>query len=152
MVSFLESPEYAFISTTLWISRWSSRFFAPLGLVGVHAHTMARLDETPGLTQRELADRIQRDAPATSRVVDEMVKKGLVERRIDRNDRRCRRIYLTRKGRRMYAKIDEWFSRERTAADIELNERDVEALWRVADHLRARYSASLETTEEREAG
>lgn len=141
--TLLSSPEYAFISTMVWMSRWSGRLLAPLGLQGVHAHTMARLHETPGLTQRELADRIHRDAPATSRILDEMTKMGLVERRVDPKDRRRRRIHLTRKARRLQAKVEELFAAARAEAGIELRDDDVASLWRVADHLQRRYRAAL---------
>lgn len=141
---YLEGPEYAFVSTMLWINRWAYRIFSPYGLVGVHVHTMARLEESPGIVQRELAERIHRDMPATSRIVQEMVQKELVEQRNDPDDRRCKRLYLTRKGKRLCAKVWTRLQDERKAAGIDLDPDDVEALWRVAGTLQAKYREYLE--------
>lgn len=144
---YLSGPEYAFVSTMLWINRWAYRIFDRYGLLGVHVHAMARLAESPGIVQRDLAERIHRDMPATSRIVQEMVKKQLIEQRTDPDDRRCKRLYLTRKGEKTHTEVQTKLKHEREAAGIDLDPDDVEALWRIAQTLQDKYRTYLERTE-----
>lgn len=147
---YFESPEYAFVSTMLWMSRWFGGMLAPFGLVGAHFHALARLDQTPGLTQSELGEQIHRDAPATSRVIDDLRTKGLVETRVDPHDRRRRRVFMTAGGQRMFHELHEGFQRARREAGIDLASEDIDALWRVAGLLQAGYRAALEDQEDLE--
>lgn len=53
---------------------------------------------TQGITQIEIAKSIVMPGYATSRTLDSLEEKGLVERRADENSRRSFRIFLTKKG------------------------------------------------------
>jgi len=52
-----------------------------------------------GVSQQELSNRTFRDKPSITRLVDNLEKLGLVERRASETDRRINRIYLTEKGK-----------------------------------------------------
>jgi DNA-binding MarR family transcriptional regulator len=56
---------------------------------------LSRLNEQDGLTQHELGERISKDKTNVARMLALMEEHGLVERRIDPDDNRARRIYLT---------------------------------------------------------
>lgn len=51
-----------------------------------------------GVSQQKLCDATFKDKPSMTRLVDNLAKLGLVERRIAPNDRRSNLIYLTKKG------------------------------------------------------
>ena len=55
--------------------------------------------------QRELASKILKSSGNITMVVDNLEKRGLVERKRDRDDRRYVTVYLTRKGEEMIDKI-----------------------------------------------
>ena len=57
-------------------------------------------------TIADLADALNRSPSATSRVVDGLVKRRLLERREESDDRRMRSVWLTERGRAMVALID----------------------------------------------
>jgi DNA-binding MarR family transcriptional regulator len=57
-------------------------------------------------TVSDLADAIGRSPSATSRLVDGLVKRRLVERRLEPEDRRIRALELTRRGRAMLRVVD----------------------------------------------
>ncbi len=57
-------------------------------------------------TVAELADALGRSPSATSRLVDGLVRRSLVERRTDGDDRRRRGVVLTRRGRLLVAVAD----------------------------------------------
>ena len=76
-----------------------------LGLVhGEFAVLMTLLDEE-NLTQTAIGQRIGMPGYATTRNIDTLEQKQLVERRADLQSRRSRRIFLTRKGRVMGADL-----------------------------------------------
>ena len=56
-------------------------------------------DSKPGLNNSELAERMAKDPPTVSRIVDVLVREESVVRERDLRDRRLQRIKLTAKGR-----------------------------------------------------
>ena len=54
---------------------------------------------------RDIAERLQVSVPSVSRAVDELVRKRLVSRVEDREDRRIRRLSITDEGRRLAGEI-----------------------------------------------
>jgi MarR family transcriptional regulator for hemolysin len=51
-----------------------------------------------GVRQKELATALSIEGPSLVRLLDNLERRGLIERRADENDRRARGIYLTRSG------------------------------------------------------
>jgi len=62
---------------------------------------MAILWETDGCSQQELADATYRDRPGITRLLDNLQKEGLIERRAHETDRRTNRIFLTPAGAKL---------------------------------------------------
>jgi len=54
--------------------------------------------EAPGSGQKQVAERMGVDAVNFGQMIDELEGKGLVERKIDPNDRRARELYVTERG------------------------------------------------------
>jgi DNA-binding MarR family transcriptional regulator len=63
------------------------------------------LRDEPGLDQAGLAERIGIDRTNAGLLVDHLEELGFVERRIDNNDRRARRLHLTSRGVRFHDRI-----------------------------------------------
>jgi DNA-binding MarR family transcriptional regulator len=66
---------------------------------------LIRLWERDGRTQGELSEATFRDSPTMSRIVDSMEERGLLQRRPHEEDKRVRRIHLTRRGRELEKKL-----------------------------------------------
>jgi DNA-binding MarR family transcriptional regulator len=62
-----------------------------------------------GVTMRTLADELQCDPANATGLVDRLEERGLIERRLDPQDRRVRRVFLTLPGRRMRERVEECF-------------------------------------------
>ena len=62
------------------------------------------LSRTEGVNQARLADRLDMEPIGLCRMIDRLEAAGLVRREPDPDDRRARRLYLTREG---WAKVDE---------------------------------------------
>lgn len=71
---------------------------------GVLIH-LSRLTGKPGIEQNGLAERLNVDRNTASLLVEQLVTKGLVERRVNGADRRARLLSLTPKGERVYAQL-----------------------------------------------
>lgn len=66
---------------------------------------LAVLWENNGCSQQHIAEKSFRDRPSVTRLIDNMEKDGLVERKPDPNDRRSNLIFLTQKGKDLEDKI-----------------------------------------------
>jgi DNA-binding MarR family transcriptional regulator len=66
-----------------------------------------QLEEAPSaLTLKELAERIKLSLPAASRTIDDLVRRGFVERHEDEDDRRMKRVSVTDRGRHVIRKLN----------------------------------------------
>ena len=63
-------------------------------------------DSGDGLSNSELASQMSKDKPTVTRIVDVLVRKSLVVRQPNKNDRRQQRISLTRKGKSTVSKAE----------------------------------------------
>lgn len=80
-------------------SRGFMEALAPLGIGPREFSLMRFVDASDGPSQQALAEQLAVPASRMVALVDNLEERGLVERRADRDDRRVRRLYLTRKGR-----------------------------------------------------
>ena len=84
-------------------------FAAQLNGLGLGFSQLAALyaiDGTQTLTVADLAEQVGRSPSATSRLVTELERRGLVERREEVADRRQRNLDITPAGRSLLARID----------------------------------------------
>src|SRR5437899_11123668 len=65
--------------------------------------TLLLLDEEGELTIKQVTEILGRSVSATSRLLDQLVERGMVSRREDERDRRAKRIAITEKGRMLIA-------------------------------------------------
>jgi DNA-binding MarR family transcriptional regulator len=85
------------------------RFVAALAELGMRARelrTLVLVDRHPGLSQRELARRLEVDPGNLVALLDALDRAGLLTRRRDEGDRRRRTLRLTAKGARMLARAN----------------------------------------------
>ena len=55
-------------------------------------------EEQESLSQQKIADIIQKDKNSVTKIIDSLEKKNLVNRVVDKNDRRINKIELTKDG------------------------------------------------------
>jgi MarR family transcriptional regulator for hemolysin len=66
------------------------------GMTRAQWAVLARLERHEGLKQAELADMLDLQPITLTRLVDRLCDNGLIERRADPDDRRAKRLYLTK--------------------------------------------------------
>ncbi|ANT60611.1 hypothetical protein AYJ57_09680 [Salipiger sp. CCB-MM3] len=97
---------FAFVSLARRWHRVVDMRLAEAGLTDATWRPLIHLAEGgDGISQRELAARISLDTSTLVRLLDLLVERGFIERRVDPNDRRARRIHLTEDGRRELSRI-----------------------------------------------
>lgn len=67
-------------------------------------HTLAELEGTVQI--KELGSEIGLSLPGASRAIDSLLRRDLLERHEDPDDRRCKRVGITAAGRRVVERID----------------------------------------------
>jgi DNA-binding MarR family transcriptional regulator len=93
----------------LLLTGTNSEFFATverLGLSFTQVKTLGVLREAEApLTVKALSDLLGLSLPAVSRAVETLVRRGEVRREEDLEDRRCKNVDLTAKGRRTFDQL-----------------------------------------------
>ena len=69
--------------------------------------TLLLLDEEGELSIKQVSEILGRSVSATSRLLDQLVERGMVSRREDDLDRRSKRIAITEKGRTLIATLEQ---------------------------------------------
>jgi MarR family transcriptional regulator for hemolysin len=72
---------------------------AQFGMTRAQWAVLVRLDLYEGLNQSELADMLDLQPITLTRLLDKLCDSGLIERRPDPEDRRAKRLFLTRAAR-----------------------------------------------------
>lgn len=88
------------------------------------------------MSQTELAALLLQDKVVVTRLVAELIRKGLADQRTGKQDRRKRRIYLTAKAKRLMPKLLAARDEVAAIAYADLTERDRAALTRINRKLR----------------
>ncbi|MBY0021585.1 MarR family transcriptional regulator [Paenibacillus polymyxa] len=71
------------------------------GIVPTHGGILMFLYQMDGLSIKELTQKIARQQPTVTVLIDKLVKLGYVERKKEREDSRLTLIYLTEKGKEL---------------------------------------------------
>lgn len=83
--------------------RLAEESLKPLNMTWPQFGALLNLNMGDGITQRELADRLEGDATTTMVLCDSLEKKGWLNRVKDPSDRRVNRLVLTEDGRDIFA-------------------------------------------------
>jgi DNA-binding MarR family transcriptional regulator len=81
------------------------RALRPLGLTRSQWWVLAFLSRADGMSQVALAEQLDLGKVALGALVDRLGRAGLVSRKFDSMDRRIKRVYLTKAGRKLIAEV-----------------------------------------------
>ena len=101
-----ESLGYQVADLHRLFGRVFDRRVAHLELTRVQWRALKHLGHAEGVTQVELADRLDMEPIALGRVIDRLQKAGFVERRADPADRRVWRLYLLPQSARVTGPVE----------------------------------------------
>lgn len=86
---------------------------------------LCQLWRTDGLTQVELSNKLNCEAPTVTNMLSALEKRKLITRKKDPNDKRTNRIYLTEAGKTIETSVTEMWrnQQDKLLADITLDEK-----------------------------
>ena len=102
MHSFEDDISYALIQLIKEHRRQADEALKQLGLYAGQEWILFLLWEKDGLSQSQLAARLQLELSTITKSVQRMERVGLLKRRDDEQDSRISRVYLTEAGRALY--------------------------------------------------
>jgi MarR family transcriptional regulator, organic hydroperoxide resistance regulator len=103
MPTFEESLNYQFIQLAKEHRQRGEEALSQLGLHASQELFLFVLWQEEGLSQSELAARLRVELPTVTKAVQRMERAGLLIRQDDEKDTRVSRVYMTEKGRALYA-------------------------------------------------
>jgi len=115
--------------------RIADLYEAEFGLSMSQWRLMAVMGEAPGLNATEIVTRTAMDKVAISRTVASLIKLGYAKREASQEDGRQSLLYLTRKGRGVYARIVPMARAEQDAVTEALSPDEIEELNRLLGKL-----------------
>lgn len=95
------------MSVSIWTGRYLDTHFDRLGLTPAGARALLQLDPDHPVPTRVLADRLCCDPSNVTAFVDRLEESGLIERRVDPQDRRVKTLAVTEQGRQVRADMAE---------------------------------------------
>ena len=97
-----------------------------------------------GVRQKELATALSIEGPTLVRLLDNLERRGLIERREDETDRRARGIYLTRAGRELAVRVAKVGTEVQARALAKVTPADLETCQRVLDQIERELDSRLD--------
>ena len=112
-----------------------------LGLTPALARLLFYVHREPGCRQSELAARLEVTPVTLSRMIDRLVARRYVTRRLDAADRRAVRITVAARGEPLVARLAQIVEITRSRALRGLAQRERKVLYALLDRLRANLTA-----------
>ena len=81
--------------------------------------------------QQEIADSIHKDKTSLTYLIDNLTRRGLLERKEDSTDRRNKIIVLTEKGKQLQTLIEPWIEELFDSAVVHVSKEELETAIRV---------------------
>ncbi len=123
--------------------RYVSKELKEIGMRASYRHVMNPLMENESLTQLQLVNMTGLKAPTISITLRNMEREGIVRREKNDSDRRETHVYITDKGREMYAKIVETLEKAEKLMLEGLTDRELKSVRTVLGKMSANLGAEL---------
>ncbi len=114
-----------------------------LGLTRAQAVVLYRLAQEDGQRQVDLAEYLEVEPISAARLVDKLEESGYVARKPDAQDRRVKRVYLTREGRAAQAAFKKVLDALFEEVFAGMSDSRVEAMARDLEEAKARVAEQL---------
>lgn len=146
MTQDADDPRFKFgLRFSLLARRWRQVLDRQLVAAGLTDATWAPLvhlrESGDGITQKELAARVGVDGSSLVRVLDILMRRGLIERRPDAHDGRARRIVLTPAGEDEVVRIRTTLSRIEAQLLADLSDAEIAVVLQAFSRIDVRLDA-----------
>ena len=114
----------------------ASKYFATLNLYRGQPPVLRALWVEDGLTQKELAEKMQISPATMTKMLQRMEKAGFIRRQSDLDDLRYSRVFLSEKGRAIQSQVEKVFKKMEAETFVNLSEYDLDQLRRYLHQIR----------------
>jgi len=104
-IKFNQSLGHLFHSINLNMRKKLEKDIKYFGFTSAHQFGVLLLLSKKKLSQKEISDATLADEPSTTRMLERMIKKGIIEKRQSMEDKRKQVVYITDKGRELLNNI-----------------------------------------------
>ena len=108
------------------------------GMTRAQWSILLRLQDQPGLLQKELAELLEVEPITVARLIDRLEGRAMVERRPDPSDRRCWRLHLTDASRPLLGEVNAQLDDLTSILCEGLTSEAVEGVFAGLEHMRDR--------------
>ena len=135
MISTLSMTKYDFENSVESVANNTAKLFQRsfdtelrrnVGVTLNQWHVAGALVLQPGLTQKEIADKLGIEGATLVSIIDKMEKEGLLIRKPDMTDRRANRIYLNSKAESLWQSMAECAPKIRRISTKTILESDIQ--------------------------
>src|SRR5689334_14007477 len=108
---YLDSPVFWLRRASLALRKAHEEEMHAYDLTGAQFEVLRHLWQQDGLEQRVLQEHLGVTSPTLTGIVDGLVARGLIERRLSRDDARVKLLFLTEAGQAVQCQVGEAMQR-----------------------------------------
>lgn len=125
--------------TTNIIMQENNKYLKPHGISNEQGLLLKYVYDMPGVTQTQIAEDLNKDKTTITRMVDTLVKKGKLERRVSDEDRRAFHIYVTKNTKRKVEELTPLFEKNQEELKKIIKQEDYETTLKVLNQIKEYY-------------
>ena len=125
--------------TTNIMMQEHNKYLKPYGISNEQGLLLKYVYDMPGVTQTQIAEDLNKDKTTITRMVDTLVKKGDLERRVSDEDRRAFHIYVTKETRKKVEEVSPLFEKNGEELEKIISKEDYESTLKVLNQIKDYY-------------
>jgi len=125
--------------TTNIMMQEHNKYLKPYGISNEQGLLLKYVYDMPGVTQTQIAEDLNKDKTTITRMVDTLVKKGDLERRVSDEDRRAFHIYVTKETRKKVEEVSPLFEKNGEELEKIISKEDYETTLKVLNQIKDYY-------------
>lgn len=116
-----------------------NKYLKPYDISNEQGLLLKYVHDSPGTTQTKIAEDLHKDKTTITRMIDTLVKKGKLERRVSSEDRRAFHIYLTEETKQKVKEISPLFEKNEEELKKIIKKEDYEITLKVLNQVKEYY-------------
>ena len=125
--------------TTNIMQQEHNKYLKPYGISNEQGLLLKYVYDMPGVTQTQIAEDLNKDKTTITRMVDTLVKKGDLERKVSDEDRRAFHIYVTQDTRKKVEEVSPLFEKNGEELEKIISKEDYETTLKVLNQIKEYY-------------
>ena len=116
-----------------------NKYLKPYDISNEQGLLLKYVYDTPGVTQTQIAEDLNKDKTTITRMVDTLVKKGKLERKVSPEDRRAFHIYITKETKQKVEEVSPHFEKNQEELKKIIRKEDYETTIKVLNQIKEYY-------------